>query len=309
MSRTEEDHDIDKKLDYIDIVQILFESKDVTMPFKSCLFMKEVVFSNPSHVYNRGAFPWAFGSDAIEFERYYENPPLIFDIKDKRNRPDFAASDLEFEELIFYNHHWWNEFQTKYKGSIEIERGTRNSNGELGVRIYQRLNLESLRSMVVGYLEHFSHSEDWECLLDHGYPSLFQSNEDAPYNRGSILFGWPMFINHSDHARLFINDRRAKNLWGEGQSKLPKVKVSLPEFIPGIKYSDIDWKSHPRIYYDGAVLDYCGEFGNNEIPDSYDEIFVEPGSSLLIQYNQEFNDGFISDEDSIKLDSTTDSKK
>jgi hypothetical protein len=296
---------------YNQIVEILLQHEEISIPFKSCLWMKEFVFSNDAHRENVGYFPWETHpwNDSEGNSNGQNILSLFFNPLVEVNRPFFALTDLLFEEFMFYNNYWWCEFQQMHDSKLQLSKFVDNGRFDnVGAMInnVHHMSFQSVRDITKGYLQHVS-PDLWQVLINSEYQWLFQSMEDRVANRGSLTFGWPMFFTHTRRSDMFLTDRRCpRPIGNHGQygdrrvfTPVPQMGNKLPAFISGIKYEDLIYlQDHPHRTFDGIILDFIRPTDDGrlkEVP-TYRSIKLRRGSTLKIKvetYNA--SEVFVSD--------------
>lgn len=183
-------------------------------------------------------------------------------------------------EFKFYLKQWWIEFRLSINDYFSLKR----INGRIVILPEQdNIQLQIGRKLLVGYLQHFNH-DDFQFLVEHNFPSLFQTNRDRRRGTGSISFGWPWFLLTNNSSKLQLNQKYNKEkIYNPTITGYSKIRIY--EYISGFEFGQLYHAHYPKHYieFDGIWIDYniCNLVDKKALP-KYSDFSILPETPLTI---------------------------
>lgn len=285
-----------QKMHHDEALQIIYNSEYTEMIGKSCLFVKEVFMENDLIREFCTDYPWIEQKNPFIANPSIEDTCIPIDMYNPLfSRPSWVTTDIKFEEFMFYNHFWWCEWKKNSEPIVKIVRCTSDPQKRLRVTCASNTNMQILRNNCYGVLQHISQKEVFQRFQDFNFYPLYQTEHDKLHGTGSIVYGWNLFFHqtgYNPYATICFTNRRHHSpqtaaAHVENRNTCNRYcqdnKKSFPQFIPGVKFEDINWNTHPKKQLSIVTLDYIPHDADDiRVPKRYKSIHYQANEPILL---------------------------
>jgi hypothetical protein len=239
--------------------------------FKTFIYFISNIVDNDLY-FNGHIPPWEIPTKTVPSLNMCWNNPSVY--------PLGCNSFDDAMEFKFYLKQWWIEFRLSINDYFSLKR----INGRIVILPEQdNIQLQIGRKLLVGYLQHFNY-DDFQFLVEHNFPSLFQTNRDRRRGTGSISFGWPWFLLNNNSSKLQLNQKYNKEkIYNPTITGYSKIRIY--EYISGFEFGQLYHAHYPKHYieFDGIWIDYniCNLVDGQALP-KYSDFSILPETPLTI---------------------------